>query len=690
MAAQGEELDDLPDQGNIVLPESVYVRTGPAREYEPIGEFRSGQYVVPVSINADKTWVFVEFNEFFGWVNRDVVRWVDDIDNLPTRSEFEPLPTIDPVILSVTPFIPTATYSASYVDIDAEYAYIRSGPARSYEIVGQIAPGELIEIPIGRTDDSEWILFQYEDEDSNKQFGWIAASLVEWLVDLEVLPILSEDDLTPTATFTPSNTPSSTPTPTLTFTPSNTPTITPSNTPTETPTITPSSTSTDTPTITPSMTATSTSTPTITSTSTETATNTSTSTLTFTPTWTNTATFTPTFSPTWTSTSTVTPSTTATDTPTITLTYTVVPTATWTFTPTPTITSTATWTHTATPTVTPTATWTNTATSTATVTATATWTDTATPTITPSYTETETVNNTAVALIVTTAIPTQTDTPTLTSTSTATATSSNTPTATVTPSPTATTTPSETPTATATLTETATVTPSETPTSTTTPSLTPTHTVTASVTFTEEPTTSIPTEVSTNTPAPTSSPVADLTEESTMAAAVAQADQPTPTRLSEVQITEVPPPDDGSPSDNHVQIEAIIGIVIFILVLIYVALYWNGLSSADRYVDGFVIDDCPVCRAGKLHVESRQERFLGIPAAKHTVRCDNCRSILREVGNRRWRYAVDRMENPELFERYNTREIMTGELATLLVQKQVASTSQTLPEFVDDDTDETT
>lgn len=65
---------------------------------------------------------------------------------------------------------------------------------------------------------------------------------------------------TPTNTFTPSNTPTFTPTPTNTFTPSNTPTFTatftPSNTPTPTNTFTPSNTPTHTPTHTPSNTPT--------------------------------------------------------------------------------------------------------------------------------------------------------------------------------------------------------------------------------------------------------------------------------------------------------------------------------------------------------------------------------------------------------------------------------------------------
>jgi hypothetical protein len=39
--------------------------------------------------------------------------------------------------------------------------------------------------------------------------------------------------------------------------------------------------------------------------------------------------------------------------------------------------------------------------------------------------------------------------------------------------------------------------------------------------------------------------------------------------------------------------------------------------------------------------------------------------VLREKGTQRWVYAVDRIENPPLFERYNGREISDDELKEL-------------------------
>lgn len=617
--AQSEDPDDLPPVGNIVLPQSIYVRVGPARDYEAIGELTAGDYVQPVSINTEGTWVFVEFNEFFGWINRGLVRWTDDVDSLPIRNEFEPLPTLDPLVLSVTPFIPTATRLSSFVLIDAENAFIRSGPGRTYDILGQISSGTPIENPIGRSENNEWVLFQYEDEERHKQFGWIAVSLVEWLVDIEELPVLSEDNLTPTTTFTPSNTPTHTHTPTATFTPTatltntKTPTVTATNTQTSTPTDTPTSTAT------PSNTPTSTSTPTLTSTSTPTVTD------------------------------------TLTKEPTATLTATSTATTTSTFTDVPTATATVTSTFTDVPTET----------------------DLPTETELPTDVPSETTVSTEVAAVI--EIPSET--PSHTATVTLTSTPSRTPTSTVTNTATASHTPTLTVTNTATLSATPTATLTLTSTATVTETVTATPTATATVTV--SPTAS-PTETDTHEPTDTPEATEDVT-----AVAAAQSDLATPTRLAEIAITEVPPSDDGAVATDRLPIEAIIGGVLFLLVLLYIALYWNGISSADRYADGFVIEDCPVCHAGKLHVESRQERFFGIPFARHTVRCDNCRSILRETGNRRWRYAVDRMENPDMYERYNNREVMTGELAALLVQRQSSATTKSVPKFVDDDADNT-
>jgi hypothetical protein len=142
-------------------------------------------------------------------------------------------------------------------------------------------------------------------------------------------------------------------------------------------------------------------------------------------------------------------------------------------------------------------------------------------------------------------------------------------------------------------------------------------------------------------------------------------DDTTPTRTSI--------PQGGSERDDGIGLpgvglptEAVVGGMGLLAVLGYIALYLRGVAAAERYAKGFVIDQCPVCRRGELIVDATSKRTLGIPGARHTVRCTNCRSVLREVGSRRWRYAVDRLENIPLYDRLNNREVDEETLKLLL------------------------
>jgi hypothetical protein len=99
--------------------------------------------------------------------------------------------------------------------------------------------------------------------------------------------------------------------------------------------------------------------------------------------------------------------------------------------------------------------------------------------------------------------------------------------------------------------------------------------------------------------------------------------------------------------------------------LIYIGMFAQGMSNARLYQDGFVLDTCPICQRGHLTMETKQIRSFGIPHVRRTVRCDSCRSVLREKGTRRWLYAVDRLENPRLYERFNGQEVTDEELAQL-------------------------
>ncbi|MEZ4667469.1 MAG: hypothetical protein R3E39_06065 [Anaerolineae bacterium] len=110
---------------------------------------------------------------------------------------------------------------------------------------------------------------------------------------------------------------------------------------------------------------------------------------------------------------------------------------------------------------------------------------------------------------------------------------------------------------------------------------------------------------------------------------------------------------DNSQATNDISLEALVGGLVLILVLVYAGFYWSGLTGMERYTGGFVVEKCPVCSQGDLIVEAHQERFLGVPRVRHIVRCNNCRSVLREVDKRQWRYAIDPLDNPELYRRFN-------------------------------------
>ena len=296
-----------------------------------------------------------------------------------------------------------------------------------------------------------------------------------------------------------------------------------------------------------------------------------------------------------------------------------VPNLTPSFTPVP-ILPTATRTHT--PSATPTASDTFTPSATATPSATPTWTPSATPSATPTASSTPTA--------------------TLTSTVTASATPSPSPSPSATLAPSATPTLTETPTSSAT----ASPTPSATATATASPSATPTASLTSTATLTLTVTASATPSL---TPSPSPSPSA------TPQAVAALATAPPPTASPSVD-TPAAPPDTGTPWRWG------LGGFLALGALLYAGLYVRQSVRLARYREGFMLTVCPVCEEGHLHMEERRYRLLGIPRVRRVVRCDVCRSVLREVGTRRWRYAVDGAENPALYEALNGRVLSEDEL----------------------------
>ncbi len=287
---------------------------------------------------------------------------------------------------------------------------------------------------------------------------------------------------------------------------------------------------------------------------------------------------------------------------------------------------------------------TRTSTPSATPTASATFTPSVTPSATPTWTPSTT--------------PSYTPTPTATATRTFTAT----PTATVTVSPTAS--------ATVTTTLTNTATPSPTATSSAT------HTPTPSETATQPPTVAPPTRTTTPsvTPLPTDTPTTRPTD--TLAPTRSPTPSPSATPQAVAALATAPPPANPpnssapvAPQPSGTSWHWKLGGLLALGALLYLGLYLRQSVHLARYREGFVLTMCPVCEEGRLHLEERRYRLLGIPRARRVVRCDVCRSVLREVGTRRWRYAVDGAENPALYEALNGRVLNEEELLRMAQER---------------------
>lgn len=139
----------------------------------------------------------------------------------------------------------------------------------------------------------------------------------------------------------------------------------------------------------------------------------------------------------------------------------------------------------------------------------------------------------------------------------------------------------------------------------------------------------------------------------------------TPTRVPPV--VEVTRPDDtvASDGDSISPLLLVGGGLLTLLVGGYIMLFTVRTAALERYSEGFVLERCPICHKGHLGIEERVDRVLGIPRVRRTVQCDNCRSLLREVGTRRWRYAVDRNANPQRYAEYNNSILRETELLGL-------------------------
>jgi hypothetical protein len=321
------------------------------------------------------------------------------------------------------------------------------------------------------------------------------------------------------------------------------------------------------------------------------------------------------------------------------------------------------------------------------------------PLTTPSFTPSKTVIPSSTPTF--TATPTSSPTLTLTHSPTPTMTLSPTSTASYTPQPSATATiePSNTP-----LTTMQTVLPAEVASQTLPPSSTSTLIMETATSIPTDSETVVISETPNNTDTPTASPTPSLTQTATVTQTVTSTSTltatatltetptitPSPTITSTSTLTNTPSPpitestrpagdnndDSGQPISPLLMI---LGGLLTLAVGGYMVSYAMNAAAVDRYARGFVINRCPVCEIGHLDLEERFNRILLIPRVKRTVRCDNCRSVLREVGKYKWRYAVDPAANPNLYQAMNNRIVHENELFDIAPDHDTGT-----PEYIDD------
>jgi beta-N-acetylhexosaminidase len=89
----------------------------------------------------------------------------------------------------------------------------------------------------------------------------------------------------------------------------------------------------------------------------------------------------------------------------------------------------------------------------------------------------------------------------------------------------------------------------------------------------------------------------------------------------------------------------------------YGSFYMAGARSRSRFARGFIIERCPCCGGYDLNIKASRRRVLGIPKAKHAVRCESCGSVLRESGGGVWHYTISEFANPMLYARFNDKNV---------------------------------
>jgi uncharacterized protein YraI len=141
--------------------EEINIRSGPGTDYNILGKLLPGMTVSVTGKNDAGTWWRIDYNNAPGWVSAELVNTQGD--TAPVQAQ------------QVAP-APTGTTSPDpYVLVKSSYDYVnvRSGPARSYDVIGQLQPSTPARV-VGKSADGAWWQIEF-----NGATRWIDGSFVD-------------------------------------------------------------------------------------------------------------------------------------------------------------------------------------------------------------------------------------------------------------------------------------------------------------------------------------------------------------------------------------------------------------------------------------------------------------------------------------------------------------------------------
>lgn len=159
------------------VPATVYqtanVRSGPDTRFEIVGQLAQGDAVLVTGRDEEGRWlqVALESGEV-GWLPLFVLTLEGNLDEIPLVDDERGTPVAEEEV--------TVT---AYGRVN-----VRSEPAISGDIVGQLDVGDTAQATARNNDDSDWLLVENDTVD-----GWVAFFAVRVRGNLDALPILVPD-----------------------------------------------------------------------------------------------------------------------------------------------------------------------------------------------------------------------------------------------------------------------------------------------------------------------------------------------------------------------------------------------------------------------------------------------------------------------------------------------------------------